>query len=588
MTERRQTWRMGAVAAIAAAALGGLGVRLAFLHLGPNEELRARVERIRRVERRLPVGRGRIFDRSGQVLAMDLVMKDVWADPRAILEKGHVRFIATHLARLLEMEPAVIFARLNRPGRRFEYVKRCVPLDVAERIQRMQLTGVHFDDVPVRHYPLGSLMAHVVGFCNREGAGCAGIEQRLDGYLRGAPGLVVSERDGRRREMYHRRRLEIPSQPGADVHLTLDQTIQYIVEKALDQAVERHRAKGAWAIVQRVRTGEILAMASRPAFDPNAYGEAEAEALRNRALGYVYEPGSTFKALVIAAALDRGVVTPEDVVDCEEGVWYYEGRALRDYTPHGDLTVADVLKKSSNIGAAKIALKLGAAALEESLRAFGVGRPTGVDLPGEEAGILRGRGQWSALSITRIAMGHEVGVTALQMLNAMSAIANDGRLMRPYVVQRIVDAEGRAVYEARPVAEAQPIRSDTAALMRQLLARTTEPGGTGTRAAVPGYTVAGKTGSAQKPIPGGYSHTAHMASFVGVLPAEAPEIALIVVVDEPQPLHTGGVVAAPVFREIAEQVARYLRIPPSAPQADAGGVAVRGEESRHVAQSAML
>ncbi|MBN1268681.1 MAG: penicillin-binding protein 2 [Kiritimatiellae bacterium] len=569
MTDLRHTLRIFAVAAVIVVALGGLGARLAFLHLGPNDALREKVHQIRRVEREIPVGRGRILDRGGSVLAMDLAMKDVWADPKTILQRGHMRFIGAHLARLLELEPAVVLSRLNRPGREYEYIKRYVPMDVADRIQRMQLTGVHFDDVSARHYPQHELMCHVVGFCNTEGVGSAGLEQRLHKYLRGTPGLLVSERDGRRREMFHRRTVERQPQPGADVHLTLDQSVQYIVEKGLDRAVEEHHARGAWVVVQRVRTGEILAMACRPHFDLNAYRAAQPETMRNGAISYNYEPGSTFKVAVIAAALDRGVVSPADVFDCENGMWFYGGRSLSDYSPHGPLSVADIIKKSSNIGAAKVALKMGPALLEDSLREFGIGRRTGIDLPGEEAGLLSGRSSWTAISPTRIAMGHEVAVTSLQMLNVLAAIANDGVLLKPYVVQRIVDANGRSVFEASPEVLGRPIAPETAALMRALLTRVTEEGGTGTRAAVPGFKIAGKTGSAQKPIPGGYSRTAHMASFAGFFPADAPEIAMIVVIDEPQPLHTGGAVAAPVFSDIADQIIRCLNIVPPA----AGGSA---------------
>jgi len=240
----------------------------------------------------------------------------------------------------------------------------------------------------------------------------------------------------------------------------------------------------------------------------------------------------------------------------------YRGKPLRDYHAYDRLSVADVLRKSSNIGAAKIALSLGREQLEAYLRDFCIGRRLGVDLPGEEAGILHERSKWSAISITRIAMGHEVGTTSLHMLSVLSAIANDGLLMRPYIVDRVIDAHGRTVMKGQPEVLSRRIRPDTARVMRRLLARVTGPGGTGRKAAVEGYAVAGKTGTAQKPVPGGYSDTAHMASFVGFLPAEEPELGIIVVVDDPQPLHTGGAVAAPAFSEIASMAVRYLDVAP--------------------------
>jgi cell division protein FtsI (penicillin-binding protein 3) len=542
-----------------------LGYRLFQLHMGPNEDLRRRVAKIRTVEKKILVGRGRILDASGNVLALDLPTYHVCVDPQRISEKGHAQFVGYRLARLLELPAGVIFDRIARPGRRFEYIKQFVPDDTARQIHKMQLTGVFFEDATQRHYPKNALMCHVLGFSNMEGVGSAGVELRMDSLLKGREGLRITERDGRKREVYMRRSLEIAPQEGADVYLTLDQNLQYRLECALDAAVETHHARGAWGIVQRVRTGEILAMASRPAFDLNAYRNATQEEMLNRCIGYTYEPGSTFKIAVIAAALNEGTVTPETVFDCENGRWFYKGKMLRDFHPYGRLTVADILKKSSNIGAAKIAMTLGPEKLERYLREFGVGSKTGIDLPGEEGGVLRPVREWSALSISRIPMGHEVTVTALQMLNVACTLANHGFRMKPGVVQRVVDARGNTVKTFAPEVVAHPIRDDTARLMCRLMARVTEEGGTGTRARVPGYVVAGKTGTAQKVLPtGGYSETANVSSFVGFLPADQPEIGIIIVVDEPQsPQRTGGYVAAPVFAEVASQAVRYLGVPPS-------------------------
>lgn len=566
MTERRSIWRIGLVLLAAVGVWCALGARLVQLHLGPNSELRQRVTRIRKVEQDILVGRGRILDCNGNILALDIPLKNVCADPQTILEKGHLKFVGAQLARILDLEPAMVFSRLSRPDRRFEYVKRYVPEDVTDHLRRMQLSGVFFEDVSARHYPKGAMFAHVIGFSNLKGEGSAGVEQRMDSLLRGRPGLRISEKDGRRREVYTKRSLDIAPQEGADVFLTLDQNLQHIVEKALAEAVEQHQAKGAWAIIERVKTGEILAMASVPSYDPNEYRSTAQELMLNRSISYVYEPGSTFKAVVIAGALNEGTVNPENIFDCENGRWIYRGRPLNDYHPYGRLSVADILKKSSNIGAAKVAITMGDRKLESYLRAFGIGRAAGVELPGEEAGILHPANRWSALSISRIAMGHEVCVTSLQMLNAMCAIANDGFLMKPTIVKRVVDARGNTIREFAPEVLGRPIREDTARLMQRLLARTTEEGGTGTRARVDGYTVAGKTGTAQKVLPGGgYSQTANIASFVGFLPAEQPELAVIVVVDEPQPLRTGGAVSAPVFQQIASQAVRYLDVRPGPP-----------------------
>lgn len=549
--------------------MAGLGARLAFLHLGPKEDIQDRVFRTRLSEQTILAERGRILDRNQNILALDLPVKDVWVCPKTILENGHAHFVTHQLARLLQLDPAFVYDRVNRPGRQFEYVKRFVPRDVADQIARMQLTGVHFDGVTARHYPQGALMSHVVGFSNFDGIGSAGVEQGMNAYLRGRPGLRVSERDGRRSEIYNRRRLVIEPKRGADVYLTLDQNLQFMVEESLDRALDAYNAQSAWAIIQHVQTGEILAMASRPTYDLNAFRFTAEETRRNRAIGYNFEPGSTFKALVIAAALDAGAVRVEHTFDCEQGVWHYGGRPLRDYRPHGVLDVYGILQKSSNIGAAKIALELGNQRLEEYLRDFGIGSTVGIDLPGEEPGILASRSSWSQISATRIAMGHEVAVTALQLLNAVNAIANDGFLMRPYVVRQVMDSQGRVVFQNEPQVLARPVREDTARLMRRIMSRVTEEGGTGRQAALEGYRVAGKTGTAQKPVPGGYSDRANIASFVGFLPADHPEFSMIIVLDEPQPLRTGGATAAPVFKEIADQAVRYLGIAPDVSVADA-------------------
>ncbi|MFH0881169.1 MAG: penicillin-binding protein 2 [Lentisphaerota bacterium] len=561
MIERGYTGRLVLVVSLLTLVWAGLGTRLVFLHLGSNESLRARIESIRKVEEEIPVGRGRILDRHKNILALDLPVKNVCADPQTILADGHLQFIGAQLARMLQLDPAMVLTRLNRPNRRFEYVKKFVPEDTAEKIERMQLNGIFMRETSTRYYPHNSLMCHVLGFSNMEGVGSAGVEQRFNTYMKGRTGLLISEKDGHRRELYNRRSLEIDPEQGADVQLTLDQNIQYMVEKVLDAAMQEYRAKGAWAVVERVGTGEILALANRPAYDLNLYRTTPTDKMLNRAIGYVFEPGSTFKVGVIAAALNEGTVTPEEIFDCENGAWHYMGRVLHDFHPYGNLSVADILKKSSNIGAAKVALTLGEARLEKYLRDFGFGCPTGLDLPGEEGGILFPRSKWSKLSMSRIPMGQGVGVTAMQMLNMLCCIANNGFLMKPYMAQSIVDAEGHTVARMDPEVVGHPIREDTARLMQKLLLRVTEEGGTGAKARVNGYPVAGKTGTAQKAIPGGYSSEANIASFMGFIPADNPEVGIMVIVDEPQPIHTGGQVAAPLFSAIASQVVRYLDIP---------------------------
>ena len=337
-------------------------------------------------------------------------------------------------------------------------------------------------------------------------------------------------------------------QEGADIELTLDNDIQQYVVQALDEAMTNFRPQSAWAIVEEVRTGAILAMASLPKSNPSP------------AAGTVFEPGSIFKVGVVAAALNEGLISTNDQFDCENGVWSYEGKPLRDFHPYGVLDVTGILRKSSNIGAAKIALKLGEESLHRYLAAFGFGRPTGIELPGEESGVLRLLSEWGKADITRVAMGHTVSVTALQMLNMLCCIGNDGVLLKPHLVRRVVGKDGVVLLDNKPEVVAQAISAATAKLVRNMLVAVTREGGTGTRAAVKGFNVAGKTGTAEKMKDGRYAANQNIVSFMGVLPAERPEIGIIVVLDNPHPMYTGSMSAAPIFARIAEAAVRHLGI----------------------------
>lgn len=538
----------------------GLMSRIAALHLGTEAPTREKIVQRSRIRLRLYAERGRIYagEHPRHMLAVSTPTRDVCADPAVIVSNGVVEQVAATLASRLDLPLLALLARLARPERRFEYVQRFVAEEKALAISELSLPGIFLQESSLRQYPNGSFLCHVLGFTLHDGTGGAGVEQLADPYLRGSPGVIEGSKNAFRQEMYEHRCLHVAPVRGADVILTIHPVLQHEVERVLEATQQEHRARGAWAVVQRIRTGEILALASRPAYDPAAFHRADPDAVLNRAIGYVYEPGSTLKVAAIAAALNEGLTQPDEIFHCEQGSWYCRGRILRDSHPYGELTLADGVKKSSNILTAKVALRLGEERLYQYLNAFGFGRRTGIDLPGEESGILHPVERWSPLSLTRIPIGQGVAVTAVQMLNFFCAIANDGVLMRPFVIRRIEAADGTVLFENRPRVLGRPIRPETAALMRRLLVRVTERGGTGTRAAIEGFEVAGKTGTAQKPIPGGYSTTDYVASFVGFLPAEAPEMGIIVVVDEPQPLHTGGVVAAPAFARIAEVSVRCL------------------------------
>ncbi|MDD5706771.1 MAG: penicillin-binding protein 2 [Kiritimatiellae bacterium] len=542
-----------------------LMARLCDLHLGNHSRLSRDWERV------LKARRGAIYDRNGEgnPLAVSVPGRKVFLDP-ATLNPAHDRaLIVSRLAALLDCDADAAMVNLKRTDSR--YIQLGVSFDESAMelvTNKTVFSGVGIEDIVVRRYPLGRRMAHVIGFVNYGHVGSAGLEQRYENYLRGTDGYILGEVDANRQEIRSRRQRFISPIDGSSLYLTLDQNIQYVTEKALADAMVRHRATAVWAIVQRVRTGEILAMAAVPDFDPSRYNEFSCDLWRNPSLGVVYEPGSTMKAMIVSAALNEELVTPDTRIDVGPGSWFYGGRVLRDHV-QGTVDVATVIKKSSNIGAAKIALMLGNRRMECYLRAFGFGAVTGIDLPGEEQGILMPASKWNVLSPTRMAIGQGVAVTALQLLGAYCAIANDGQLMRPYIVSRIVSANGEVLVRNDPRVVARPIRPAVAATMRRLLTGVTEEGGTARRAEIPGYSVAGKTGTAQIPLHGGYSDTDFWASFVGFVPASNPEFGMVVVVERPQPLHTGGVVAAPVFAEIAGVVAQYLELPVDLPETDA-------------------
>ncbi len=547
-----------------------LSIRVVHLQLGKHEALRESYKRRVVYRQELQGNRGRILDRNGHTLAQDEGRKHVAIDPEFIHRHGKPVELQEALTRFLRVEPALIGTRLADTERRFHYLEKFVDQRRADQMmgylkENALQRGVVLQEVNSRSYPHGNLLSHVVGFANREGAGSLGIEQEMNRYLRGKGGLRVGEKDGRRRELVTRRRVQIDPEDGADVTLTVDQYLQHGVEEALEEGIREYNALGGWAVVMDVKTGAILAMASKPDFDPNRFFEFEQERMRNRNLRMIYEPGSIMKPLVFGAALNEGLVDPKEMIDCEHGVWIHRRRPLRDYHPYAELSAEDVLKKSSNIGTAKIALRMSPEKLYTYFEEFGFGQRTGIELPGEEAGISHPPSRWDSLTHSRVSIGHSISVTALQMAAAMNVIANDGRKVNPFMIQEVRSPHGTVLYKQEQGPEgAQVFRPEVAQEMRRLMSRIVGPGGTGRRAAVEGYTVAGKTGTAEKIMSDGtYSERANIASFAGFLPAENPALTIVVSIDEPRgEKRTGGSVAAPVFRRIAEHAVACLTIPP--------------------------
>ena len=529
--------------------------RLSYLQLFKHGEYLARAQRQQQRTIEITPKRGIIYDRNMHALAMSVPVKSAFAVPAEIADES---LASRLLSGVLGVPEDVLEARMAS-SRSFVWISRKLPPDKVEAIEALNLKGIYFQDENQRFYPKRDLAAHVLGFVDPDEKGLAGIEYQLDGQIRSKSEKIVVMADARQRWFDGG---EAQRERGANVVLTLDEKIQYIAQRELLAAIEKTHALAGSVIVMSPNSGEILAMANWPRFNPNAASEAPAESRMNRAVAALYEPGSTFKLITLAAAFDQDITRPDEVFDCENGAIYLAGHRIRDHKPFGLLEVSEILAKSSDVGAIKIALRLGAPRFYDYIRAFGFGSPTGVDLPGESKGLLHRLENWSAISIGSVSMGQEIGVTPIQLITAVSAIANGGMMMRPHVVQAIKRGDKAATAEVAATVEPKRIiRPETAATLRRLMEGVVLDG-TGTRARLDGWTAAGKTGTAQKidPATGRYSPTQLIASFTGFAPISNPAVTILVSLDSPIGLHEGGQVAAPVFKRIAEQVLSYLDV----------------------------
>jgi cell division protein FtsI (penicillin-binding protein 3) len=503
--------------------------------------------------------RGVIYDRNLRPLAMSVEVESVFAVPAEIRDPAAT---ARLLAPVLSLRQGELRKKLAG-DRSFTWVRRKVSARAADRVRRLNLRGIHFQKESKRFYPKRDLAAHVLGHVGLDDQGLAGIELAYDDSIRGRPGQLLIVRDARRRQFSRAGR---PPTPGEDLVLTLDESIQYIAERALAKAMAESRARSGAILVQDPRTGEILAMANRPTFNPNSYAQADPDAIRNLAIAGIYEPGSTFKIVTVASALEEELAAPEEPIDCQNGSINLAGHTIRDHKPFGVLTVAQAFENSSDVCAIKLALRVGNEGLYRYLRSFGFGTPTGIELPGEARGLTKPPERWWKASIGAIAMGQEIGVTPLQMLAAASVVANDGVSLKTRIVRRAGGAAPETAPDEVPQGR-RVISSRTAALMQDMMARVVVEG-TGTAARPTGYTAAGKTGTAQKldPATGTYSARDFVASFVGFAPVDSPLFTILVVLDSPRGRYHGGDVAAPVFRRVSEQILAYRNIPSSEPQ----------------------
>jgi cell division protein FtsI (penicillin-binding protein 3) len=506
--------------------------------------------------------RGNILDRDRRPLAVSVEAESVYAVPQDVDDPVNT---AAALGRALGLDAAArkeLVAQLQR-SRAFVWVKRKVDPAMAHAVRELQLDGIGFLTETRRYYPQRELAAQVIGYVGMDNTGMSGIEYAFENAIRGRAAKVVVRTDARRRPVGH---AEKPSTEGHTVVLTIDQTIQHLAEVELDRAVAETQSIAGVVIVMDPRTGEILAMANRPTFNPNRFRAFSSERWKNRAVVDAYEPGSIFKVITAAAGLEQKVVDVDEILDCGRGSIEISGVTIRDHGVFDQLAFRDVMVHSSDVGVIRVAQRLGRERFLRYMHNFGFGSPTGVELPGESVGLLKPAERWSALSLASMSFGQEVGVTALQMTTAMCALANGGYLMKPLIVSQVEDTEGRTQRAVTPVAVRRVLTAGTVDLLTEILKGVVKKG-TGKRAAIPGYTVAGKTGTAQKvDASGRYSMIDHVASFVGFAPASNPALVILVSLDTPRgPNNQGGDVAAPVFARIAEPALRRLAVPPDDP-----------------------
>ncbi|HTM09189.1 MAG TPA: penicillin-binding protein [Verrucomicrobiae bacterium] len=558
--------RLGAAGAFFLVIFLAVTLRAFQLQILDGEKLRQLGEKQHLKEMIVLPKRGTILDRAGEPLALSLEGQSVYGRPRRIKEP---KTAAAHLAQALALDSADIAQKLASE-KSFIWLKRQVTPKEAERVEALNIDGVGIYVEPNRYYPQGQLAAQLVGFVGRDSQGLEGVEMHYDDYLRGESGSSVVERDalGRRVLVQGVETLQIP--PGSDLQLTLDTSIQHLAERELDAAAAKYRAKAGVAIVVEPFTGEILALANYPFFNPNNFTRQSSNQWRNRAVTDSFEPGSTFKTILAAAALEEGVVGKEDLFFCENGKYAYAGKIIHDTHEHGWLPFAKIIQYSSNIGVTKVAEKLGKERYAKYIQNFGFGQPTGVDLPGEATGSVRRAEKWAAIDLATHAFGQGISVTPMQLVMAYGAVANGGFLMRPFVVKRAVGPDGRLLWENQPHVVRRVVSEGAAHTLTSILKGVVDEGGTGVLASVEGFEVAGKTGTAQKAEHGVYTKK-RVASFVGFVPADQPRLVLAVILDEPETSVYGGTVAAPAFRNIAAATLQRLAVMPDkgAPQPSA-------------------
>jgi cell division protein FtsI (penicillin-binding protein 3) len=577
--------RAGAVLSLFAVGFVAVVARAGWLAVGPDERLGERLAA--QHERIITVApqRGNIVDRLGRPLATSVDVQSVFADP-ALVEDASAA--AGLLSPILGSDAVELRALLSRPESRFVWLARQVPDDTAAQVRDLDLPGVRLVPEARREYPGGPLLAQVLGFVGADGGGLEGLEARFDGALMGSAYQFRVLRDGLRRAVNHDAVLSRRSTEGSTLVLGIDRSIQHRAEASLQAAIERHEANAGWMLVMDVKSGAVLAMVSLPSFDPNQFRGVPRDRFRNRPATEVFEPGSTMKAFVVAEALEEKQFKAQDVVYCENGAYRIGRRTVHDAHPHGNLTVDEIIKYSSNIGTTKLGESLGPQRIEQLFRRFGFGRRTGIELAGEEAGILHPASSWSRIGMATHCFGQGMAVTSMQLASAYAALVNGGLRVKPWIVAELRNMDGAVVEDRRPArGEERVLSAETSAEMRRMLGLVLEEGGTGTRAVMAEYTAGGKTGTAQKVKDGRYAPGLYTSSFVGFAPKNDPRLVALVVLDEPKKQYYGGTVAAPVFAEVVTHALHELGVQPDRAVplkfgeagTEAGGAAARREDA---------
>ena len=552
------TRRLYALSAILVLWTGAISLRLLDLQVLHFGDLTQRAQRQQQRTIEVSPRRGIIYDRNGHELAMSIMVDSVFAVPAEIPDQAGT---AALLGRILNVDARELLARM-KASHAFCWVARKVDADLAARVRALNLKGVYFQKEPKRFYPKRELAAQVMGYVGMDDEGLGGIEREYDERLRGMPGKMLISMDARRHWFG---RVERQPDPGQNVVLTIDQNIQYIAERELQTAMEQTKAVAGTIIVTNPHTGEVLALANRPTFNPNTFNKVPTAYLKNHAVSDVYEPGSTFKMVTVAAALEEKLTRPDEMVDCQMGAIVVGGMRIRDHEKFGVIPVTDIIVHSSDVGAIKLGLRLGEERFDHYIRAFGFGTQTGVELPGETRGLAKPVSRWSKVSIGAISMGQEIGISAIQLAGLVSTIANDGVWQAPHIVAapQGVLREVASQPDGTPPAEQRRVISNLTAAQMKMMLQQVVLRGTGRKAQLDGFSAAGKTGTAQKvdPSTGAYSRTKYIGSFAGFAPINNPALTVVVILDSAVGLHQGGQVCAPVFQRVMQQALEYLNVP---------------------------